>query len=250
LLKGAPRRLLFALLALAAALGLAACGSSSSSSDSGSSGSGGDQFTTAAFQKTLDAVKDDVGQDAELLEVGINSAGTDYKIRSGEQASGLHFDPGSSDGQDVKVDLIGAGSVADSAFPISEVDPAAIDKMLAAAPAAIGADDFTVTVMTLGRTFSVSGDVQWSINGDAAGRTALVLQAKPDGSGLTAPGGTVPGGSGSSSGSGTSSTGSGSGASDTPPGNSATGGTDPAAIAECVQKAGSDIEKIKACAGQ
>jgi hypothetical protein len=224
-----------ALAAIVAAFALAACGSSGSSSNSSSSSSsgGGDQFTSAALAKTLDAVKSKAGDTAELLEVQITSAGTDYKIRDGEKATGLHFDPGSGDGQDVKVEIIGTGSLANSAYPISEVDPAAVDKMLAQAPDVSGASDFKVTVMTLGNSFSVNGDIQWTINGEASGRTGLVLNAKPDGSGLSAPGGQVP-----------------SGPSSTTPSASGTNTTDPAAIASCIQKAGGDINKIKACAGQ
>ena len=222
---------------MAAVLALAACGSSGSSSSSSpsSSSGGGDQFTSAALAKTLDVVKSKAGDTAELLEVQITSGGTDYKIRDGEKATGLHFNPGSSDAQDVKVEVVGTGSLANSAYPISEVDPAAVDKMLAQAPDVSGASDFKVTVMTLGNSFSVNGDVQWTINGDASGRTGLVLNAKPDGSGLSAPGGQVPSGTGTTA---------------TPPATGGASTTDPAAIANCIQKAGGDINKIKACAGQ
>jgi hypothetical protein len=222
--RGALRYLIVAMLAICGAIALAACGSSDSSGGSGSGG--GDQFTSAAFQRTLDQVELDTGEDAELLEVQITSAGTDYKIRAGEKASGLHFDPGSSDSQDVQVNVIGTGSLADSAFPISDVDPAAIDKIVDGAAAASGADDFKVTVMTLGKSFTP--DVMWTINGEASGRTGLVLQANPDGSGLSSPTGAVPGGA-------TSTT-------------TAPSGVDPQAIADCIQKAGGDVNKIQACA--
>jgi hypothetical protein len=222
-----------ALAAIVVMFALAACGSSSSSDSSSSSSSGGgDQFTSAALAKTLDVVKSKAGDTAELLEVQITSGGTDYKIRDGEKATGLHFDPGSSDAQDVQVNVIGSGSLANSAYPISEVDPAAIDKMLADAPEASGASDFLPTVMTLGNSFSTSGEIQWTINGDASGRTGLVLNAKPDGSGLSAPGGQVPTGA--------------SGTTATPPSST----TSSSAIADCLQKAAGDIEKSKACVGQ
>lgn len=230
------RKLPVAIAATVAALALGACGGSDSSSSSSSSGSsgGGDQFTTAALAGTLDVVKGKSGADAELLEVQITTGGTDYKIRDGEKATGFHFDPGSSDAQDVQVDIVGVGSLADSAFPISEVDPAAIDKMVAAAPQASGADDFKVTVMTLGKSFSP--DLQWTVNGEAGGRTGLVLNAKPDGSGLTSPTGQVPSGTDTSG-----------GASATP---TAPGGQDPAAVADCISKAGGDTAKIQACVAQ
>jgi hypothetical protein len=247
--KGKLQRPLFLLLALAAALSLAACGGSDSDSGDSSTEGGGDQFTTAAFKETLDQVKADVGEDAELLDVQITSAGTDYKIRSGDQATGLHFDPGSSDAQDVDVELIGSGAIEDNVFPISDVDPAAIDKMVEGAPAAIGVDDFEVTVMTLGLSFSGNGDVNWTINGDGSGRTALVLQADPDGSNLTAPGGAVGGSSSTDTADPTATTDTGAtGGSDNPPPNSATGGGDSAAVLECIKNAAGDVAKIQACA--
>lgn len=224
--RGASRQLVLALLAICGAIALAACGSSDSSGGAGSGG--GDQFTTAAFRRTLDQVKLDSGVDTELLEVQITSAGTDYKIRAGEKASGLHFDPGSSDSQDIQVNVIGTGSLADSAFPISDVDPAAIDKMVSGAPAASGADDFKVTVMTLGKSFTP--DLMWTINGEASGRTGLVLNADPDGSGLSSLTGAVPSGA-----TGTT---------------AAPSGVDPQAITDCIQKAGGDVNKIQACAAQ
>jgi hypothetical protein len=227
-----------ALAAIVAAFALAACGSSGSSSDRSSSFSsgGGDQFTSAALAKTLDAVKSKAGDTAELLEVQITTGGTDYKIRDGEKATGLHFAPGSGDPQDVQVDIIGTGSLDNSAYPISEVDPAAVDKMVAQAPEVSGASDFKVTVMTLGNSFSTSGDIEWTINGEASGRTGLVLNAKPDGSGLSAPGGQVPAGA-----SGTTA------APASPSGSPTTSGS---AIADCLQKAAGDVEKAKACVGQ
>jgi hypothetical protein len=234
-LKG---KLLVAIAAAIAALALGACGGGSSdsgSTTSSSSGSGsGDQFTTASLQQTLDVVKGKSGADAELLEVQITTGGTDYQIRDGEKATGFHFDPGSSDAQDVQVDVVGVGSLDNSAYPISEVDPAAIDKMVAGAPQASGADDFKVTVMTLGKSFSP--DLQWTVNGEASGRTGLVLNAKPDGSGLTSPTGQVPSGTDTSGGAGATPT--------------APGGQDPAAIADCISKAGGDVNKIQACAAQ
>jgi hypothetical protein len=236
-------RVLTGVAALAAALALAACGGGGDGSDSGSStggsSGGGDQFTTASLQKSLDAVKGKVGENAELLEVQITSAGTDFKVRSGEKASGFHFDPGSSDAQDVQVNVVGTGSLANSAFPISEVDPAAVDKMVAGAPQASGADDFKVTVMTFGKSFSP--ELQWTVNGEASGRTGLVLNAKPDGSGMSSPTGAVPGGA---SAGGSSTVG---GAATTP---GAAGAANGQAIADCIKNAGGDTAKIQACVNQ
>jgi hypothetical protein len=230
------RKLLAVMAALAGALVLAACGSGGGGSSTSSSGGGGDQFTTAALQKTLDTVKSKTGANAELLEVQITTGGTDYKVRNGEQATGYHFAPGSSDAQNVQVNVVGSGSLADSAFPISEVDPAAVDKMVSGAAQAAGTNDFNVTVMTLGKSFSPN--LQWTINGDAAGRTGLVLNAQPDGSGLTSPTGAVPGGTGTSTGGGATTT-------PTVP-----GAADAQKIADCLKNAAGDPAKAQACVQQ
>jgi hypothetical protein len=93
-------------------------------------------------------------------------------------------------------------------------------------------------VMTLSNGFSISGEVQWTINGDGAGRTGLVLNAKPDGSGLSTPGGQVPSGTDTSAGSGNTAT---------VPGDVTQQAQD---VAKCIQDAAGDINKIQACANQ
>ncbi len=250
------RSLSLALAACAASLALAACGGDDGDSgDSGDSG-GGDQFTTAEFQKTYDeTLKDNAG--GELLQVQITTGGTEYQIRDGEQATGLHFDPGSTDPQDLEVELIGTGTIEDTVFPIDEVDPAAIDKIVAEAPGASGASDFEVTVMTLARE-NVSGELKWTINGEGSGRTGLVLTANPDGSGLASPTGAVAGGGQTETSTGAV------GGTDAPapttpsttppatpeqPGNPAAAAEEAQRVAECIQEAGGDIAKIQACAG-
>jgi hypothetical protein len=140
------------------------------------------------------------------------------------------------------VQLVGTGSLQDTVFPISDLDPAAIDKMIAEAPGASGADDFEVTVMTLGRNI-VSGELSWTINGDGAGRTGIVLEAKPDGSGLASPTGQVPGAGG---GTDTGATDTGASTTATPP----TSTEDAQKIAQCLQDAAGDPAKVQACVGQ
>ena len=115
--------------ACALALGTSACGSSGSGS-----GGSSDQFTSASLSSVIAAVKKEKGSGAELLQVQITAAGTDVQIRDGQKATGLHFDPGSTDGTAFGVQLVGTGSISDTAFPISQVDAASIDKMIGEAP--------------------------------------------------------------------------------------------------------------------
>jgi hypothetical protein len=209
--------------AVLSAVALAACGSSGGTSTNGNS----DLFTSAGFQKANDAVTDKAGENAQALQVQITEGGADFKLRSGEQATGFVYTGG--DLHDEKVDVIGPGSLEGQDFPFSEIDPAAIDKIVSGIKEQAGVSDLKVTVMTLEKS-AVDGQLKWTINAEGGGRTGLVYNAEPDGSNVTSPLGDIAG-----SGSGTTST------------PTAPNGKTPQEIANCVQKAGTDITKIQAC---
>jgi hypothetical protein len=202
------------------ALALAACGGS----DGGTSTNGNDElFTTAGFQKAHDAVKDKAGENAQVLQVQITAGGADFKLRNGEQATGFVYTGG--DLHDEKVDVIGPGSLEGQDFPFSEIDPAAINKIVSGVKSASGASDIKLTVMTLEKS-AVDGKLKWTINAEGGGRTGLVYNAEPDGSNVTSPLGGI------------------AGAGSTTP---TTGGKSPQEIANCIQQAGTDVSKIQAC---
>jgi hypothetical protein len=208
-------------------LALAACGGSD---DSVSNEGNEELFTTAGFQKAYDAVKEKAGENAQVLQVRITEGGADFKLRNGEQATGFVYTGG--DLHDEKVDVIGPGSLEGQDFPISEVDPAAINKIVDGVKQESGVSDVKVTVMTLEKS-QIDGNLKWTINAEGGGRTGLVYNAEPDGSNVTSPLGDIAG-SGSSGGTSTSS--------------GSSGGTkSPQDIATCVQQAGTDISKIQAC---
>ncbi len=173
------RRVLAAVLAAGLLLAPAGCGGDDDEDSTTTEPTEAGQFTTAALEETLQVVRGDAGAEAKLLQLQMTVGGTDYQLREGKQARGLHFDVGSTEPQQVDV-----GATDQKPFPISQVQPEAIDKMVAAAPEASGADDFTVSVITLQRNFT-TGELEWTINGDGGGRTGIVLTAKPDGSGLS-----------------------------------------------------------------
>jgi hypothetical protein len=205
------------------AVALAACGSSGGTSTNGNS----DLFTSAGFQKAYDAVTDKAGENAQALQVQITEGGADFKLRSGEQATGFVYTGG--DLHDEDVDVIGPGSLEGQDYPFSEIDPAAIDKIVSGIKEKAGVNDLKVTVMTLEKS-AVDGQLKWTINAEGGGRTGLVYNAEPDGSNVTSPLGGIAG-----SGSGTTST------------PTAPNGKTPQEIANCVQQAGTDITKIQAC---
>jgi hypothetical protein len=216
------------------ALVLAACGSSGGTSTNGNS----DLFTSAGFQKAYDAVTDKAGENAQALQVQITAGGADFKLRNGEQATGFVYTGG--DLHDEKVDIIGPGSLNGQDFPFSEIDPAAIDKIVSGVKQKAGVSDVNVTVMTLEKS-PVDGQLKWTINAEGGGRTGLVYNAEPDGSNVTSPLGDIAGGG--TTGTSTSAGGSGSGGGATAP-----NGKTPQEIADCIQQAGTDVSKIQACA--
>jgi hypothetical protein len=164
-----------------------------------------------------------------VLQVQITHGGADYKLRNGEQASGFVYTGGAL--HDEKVDVIGPGSLEGQDFPFSEIDPVAIDKIVSGVKSQSGVSDLKVTVMTLEKS-AVDGKLKWTINAEGGGRTGLVYNADPDGSNVTSPLGGIAGSNGGTTGGG---------------GATAPNGKTPQEIADCIQKAGTDVSKIQAC---
>ena len=214
------------------AIALAACGGSSGGT---STNGNSDLFTTAGFQKAFDAVKDKAGENGQALQVQITEGGADFELRNGEQATGFRYTGG--DLHDIQVQVVGGGSLEGTDFPFSEIDPAAIDKIVSGVKEKAGVNDLKVTVMTLEKS-PVDGQLKWTINAEGGGRTGLVYNADPDGSNVTSPLGDIAG-AGST---GTTSTTGGSSGSVTAP-----NGKTPAEITQCIQQAGTDVSKIQAC---
>ncbi|HEU4980514.1 MAG TPA: hypothetical protein VFT14_04795 [Solirubrobacterales bacterium] len=208
-----------------AALALAACGGDDDGGDPAAANE--ELFTTAGFQQAYDGVTEEAGEGAQVLQVQITSGGASFKLRSGEQATGFVYTDGELHDQEVEV--IGPGSLEGTDFPISEVDPAAIDRIVEGVRSESGVSGIEPTVMTLEKG-AVDGELRWTVNAEGGGRSGLVYTADPDGSNVTSPLGGVAGGDAG-------------GGSTTLP-----GGKTPAEIAQCVQEAQGDVAKIQACA--
>ncbi len=150
---------LLTLLCLVAALGLAACGDDDGGGDP--TAENATLFATPGFTEAYDAVTEKAGDQAPLLEVQITAGGAEFTIRSGEQATGFVYTQGEL--HDQEVDVIGPGSLEGQDFPISVVDPAAIDKIVDGVKAESNVSDLEVTVMTLDKS-AVDGQPRWTVN--------------------------------------------------------------------------------------
>jgi hypothetical protein len=178
-------------LALVATPVFAACGDDGGAG--GASTEGNEElFTSAGFEKALDAVKEESGDEAPILQIQITQGGADFKIRDGERATGFIYTGGEL--HDEEVDVIGPGTLEGQDFPLTEVDTAAIDRIVSGVKEQGGVPDIKVTVMTLEKS-AVDGELKWVVNAEGGGRAGLVYNAEPDGSNVTSPTGSLaPGG--------------------------------------------------------
>jgi hypothetical protein len=145
-----------------------------------------DPFTSAGFADALDQVKDEVGPGQELTRLFINPVQTQLIVRRGNgvEAYSVRADTGELTRAEATITISGNAKIGDFAFPLDSVDPAAVDRMLAAARKQSGAADFQPTVLALERAIPFgSRELRWTINGEADGRS-LLFRAAADGSGV------------------------------------------------------------------
>jgi hypothetical protein len=145
-----------------------------------------DPFTSAGFAGALGRVKEEVGPGQELTRLFINSVQTQLIVRRGDgiEAYSVRADTGELSRADATITISGNAKIDDFAFPLDSVDPAAINRMLAAARKQSGAADFQPTVLALERAIPFgSRELRWTINAEAGGRN-LLFRAAADGSGV------------------------------------------------------------------
>jgi hypothetical protein len=135
----------------------------------------------ASFAAVVTEVKQELGPDAQLLDITFTEQGGNVKYRTGDSAAGYQWGPGRDGLEPAKVTLVGNGKLADNVFPIAKLDPTASAKLTAAAKAESGAG-FELQSMTLAID-PATGNVRWTVTGEAGGR-ARVFTAKSDATGF------------------------------------------------------------------
>jgi hypothetical protein len=143
-----------------------------------------DPFTSAGFAAALEQVKGEVGGGQELTRLFINPVQTQLIVRRGDgiEAYSVRADTGETTRADATITISGNAKISDFAFALDSVDPAAVDRMLAAARKQSGAVDFEPTVLSLERAIPFgSRELRWTINAEGGGRN-LTYRAAADGS--------------------------------------------------------------------
>src|SRR3954453_7897678 len=140
-------------------------------------------FKQANFTKALTAVRSKESGGAQMLEIQVIPGQATFQVKKGEKATGYRFNPKSGDLQQVKVEIVGGGSLEGSQYSLRRVSPDVTERLDQAVRKHKGLHP---TTMTLQRG-PVGTKLIWTVNAEGNGRTGLVFDANPDGSGLAEP---------------------------------------------------------------
>lgn len=154
-------------MVVAAGIALAACGEETVNEN---------PFTSEGFGNAVEAIAEDAGEDTSLVQVQIKQGRALFKAREGDSVRVLVF-PG-----DV-FEPVGPEAVGETPggeeFPLSDVDPEAVDRILEAVGEQSEVRGIEVSVMTLQRR--ADEELGWVIRAEGGGQR-LVLDADADGS--------------------------------------------------------------------
>ena len=156
-------------------------------SDSSTGGGDSDSlYRPANFSTALKAVKAKVGPSGDILEIRIEAKKADFTVREGKSEKATGWRAKAGDGGDLSsfgVDVVGQGSLANSAIPASDVTADAIGRMQAQAlKRDPGAKPSTIAFFTL-EVDPGTSKPQWDMNVDGH-----LYQAGLNGTGLHSPG--------------------------------------------------------------
>lgn len=139
-------------------------------------------YTSASLGASVGVLRDAVGPDAELTRVAINDVQTEFIVRRGDGIEAYRITPeGNVIREDATITISGDATLADFAFPLTAVDPTAIDRMLASSRNLTGVQDLRPSTLTLERAIPFGErKLEWAINAEGGGRY-LTLRANADG---------------------------------------------------------------------
>ena len=148
-----------------------------------------DEFTSAGLADAVAKVREEIG-DAELTRLTVNEAQTQFFVRRGKGIEAYSYRNGAVIHEKATIRITGNASVADFAYPLDSVEPAAVDRMLRSARKQSGAADFRPTVLSFERGIPF-GDraLYWTISAEGGGRF-LTFRADADGGNVRDVGGT------------------------------------------------------------
>jgi hypothetical protein len=183
-----------------------------------------DVLTSAGFRPALEELRMTAGEDADLTRLQISPGYGQFHVREGNEPRGFAFGSGTGDSSGlspIDVQVIGPGSLSDFDFPLRQVHAEAIDRLARAARREEG-DAVEINVLDLRRD-PVDNRLRWEVVVDSPKRRGAIFHADPSGRRFREAG---PG---------------------SPVRVSPALRIDPQKVLACVQRAGSDPERIQAC---
>ncbi len=138
-------------------------------------------LTSAGFEPALDAVAEKAGDDALVLQLQLSERGAVFRLIEGGEPSSLLYTGG---GQLVEqeIEVLGTQLSPDDAFAVSDIDPAAIDRIADGVVQEAG-EGTELTGLTLEFVEGAS-EVVWTASARAEDGSAQVFSAELDGSGV------------------------------------------------------------------
>jgi hypothetical protein len=125
---------------------------------------------TENFLKALGAFSGEVGDDPKITKVEITPNNVDFHFREGQNVDGYGFTAADEKLHPIQVRVVGSGSIEGLDFPLTKVQPEAVDKLVDGARKKSGLKNFKVTVMTLARSHPRSAEVDDRRRGRGAKR--------------------------------------------------------------------------------
>jgi hypothetical protein len=162
-------------------------------SDGGSGSSGGDEassnepppLSTGGLAHALDALREEVGSNPDLLRVLAAPDGIELDVRSGNEPVGYRW----IDGELTKLQFVVVVGPQDGEFPASQVDPASLGRLLEGAKRHDRGRNLEVVNAILAPDL-IESKLQWVLNEEAPNGANLTFKARPSGRAIQQIGGT------------------------------------------------------------
>lgn len=162
-------------------------------SDGGGGSSGGDDassdepppLSTGGLAHALDALREEVGSNPDLLRVMAALDGIELDVRSGNEPVGYRW----IDGRLTELQFVVVVGPQDGEFPASRVDPGSLGRLLEGAKRHDRGRDLEVVNAILAPDL-IESKLQWVLNEEAPNGANLTFKARPSGRAIQQIGGT------------------------------------------------------------
>jgi hypothetical protein len=142
-------------------------------------------LSTGGLAHALDALREEVGPNPDLLRVLAAPDGIELDVRSGNEPVGYRW----IDGELTKLQFVVVVGPEDGEFPASQIDPGSLGRLLKGAKRHDRGRDLEVVNAILAPDL-IESQLQWVLNEEAPNGANLTFKARPSGRAIQQIGGT------------------------------------------------------------